>query len=270
MDKKITLIIPVYNQVEKLLRSCLSSVRADILCHNDMEVIVIDDGSDNGSEKICDEYSDDFTIYHTENRGVSVARNLGIERANGEYICFLDSDDEWIPGAFSALKSKLDKEFPVAQYNHFRYYEKSGRVAMKYRSHEQVYTVKNLRTLPAGWCYVWNKVFLKSFIIDNGIRFLPGMQFGEDELFSLQAILIAGKVRSYGDGLICRHFSNKNSLVHIVTKEQLDKQIEILEKFRDYVGDPAYMKIIQDLIEEHKKSGFRKKVQKCLNKIQAN
>lgn len=89
----ISVIVPVYN-VEKYLPQCIDSILAQT--YTDFELIIVDDGSTDRSGQICDEYKDkDSRVYvvHQENRGVSAARNVGIDMAKGEYIAFVDSDD---------------------------------------------------------------------------------------------------------------------------------------------------------------------------------
>ena len=89
----ISVIIPVYN-VEKYLRECLDSVLRQT--YQDFEVLLIDDGSCDGSGQICDEYAqkdDRVSVIHKQNGGVSAARNLGLQQAKGEFIAFIDSDD---------------------------------------------------------------------------------------------------------------------------------------------------------------------------------
>ncbi|WP_049895863.1 glycosyltransferase family 2 protein [Oribacterium sp. NK2B42] len=91
----ISLIVPVYN-VEPYLRKCLDSIVNQT--YRDLEILVIDDGSIDGCGQICDEYGDEdhrIKVFHTENRGLSAARNLGLDNAQGEWIGFVDSDD-WI------------------------------------------------------------------------------------------------------------------------------------------------------------------------------
>lgn len=91
----ISVIVPVYN-VEPYLRKCLDSIVGQTF--RDLEILVIDDGSTDGSGKICDEYAEKderVRVFHTENRGLSAARNLGLDNASGEWIGFVDSDD-WI------------------------------------------------------------------------------------------------------------------------------------------------------------------------------
>lgn len=91
----ITIIIPVYNTAQ-YLNQCLESVVAQ--SYTDWECIVVDDGSSDNSGEVCDEWGkrdNRFVIIHQENQGVSAARNHGMDRSRGEYICFIDSDD-WV------------------------------------------------------------------------------------------------------------------------------------------------------------------------------
>ena len=100
---KISIIIPVYN-VKKYLVACLGSVLAQN--YEDFEVIIIDDGSTDGSSEICDRYAKrhkNISVKHQKNHGLSHARNEGIKRATGEYIMFLDSDDEITPDCLTYL-----------------------------------------------------------------------------------------------------------------------------------------------------------------------
>lgn len=92
---KISIIVPVY-KVEKYLHRCLDSIVAQNF--TDWECILVDDGSPDGSGKICDEYAEKdgrFKVFHQENQRVSAARNKGLDNAKGEWIGFVDSDD-WV------------------------------------------------------------------------------------------------------------------------------------------------------------------------------
>ena len=91
----ISVIVPVYN-VEKYLRQCLHSVINQT--YRDVEILIVDDGSTDGSGTVCDVYAEKdnrITVFHTENYGLSAARNHALDRAHGDYIAFLDSDD-WL------------------------------------------------------------------------------------------------------------------------------------------------------------------------------
>ena len=92
----ISIIVPVYN-TETYLRRCIDSILAQTF--TDFELLLIDDGSTDGSGAICDEYAQKDSrvrVFHKENTGVSATRNLGIEKSKGEYLIFIDSDDYWI------------------------------------------------------------------------------------------------------------------------------------------------------------------------------
>ena len=92
-QKLVSIVVPVYN-VEKYLREAVDSVCAQT--YPEWELLLVDDGSTDQSGAICDEYAqtdERIRVFHTDNRGVSCARNLGIENAKGHWIAFLDSDD---------------------------------------------------------------------------------------------------------------------------------------------------------------------------------
>lgn len=105
----ISIIVPIYN-VEQYLIQCLESI-LNQTCR-DIEIILIDDGSQDCCGEICDEYArkdNRIKVYHTNNGGLAAARNYGIEKATGEYIGFADSDD-WIePDMFEVLLSQAEK-----------------------------------------------------------------------------------------------------------------------------------------------------------------
>ena len=93
MSIKVSIIVPVYN-VENYLEQCLDSILNQSL--KEIEVILVNDGSTDRSGAICDDYSKKdkrIKVFHTKNRGLSAARNKGLELASGEYIGFVDSDD---------------------------------------------------------------------------------------------------------------------------------------------------------------------------------
>ena len=112
---RFSIIIPVYN-VEKYLGECIDSVLGQTF--KDYEIILCDDGSTDGSGKICDFYRDSCSngtvrVLHDINAGAAIARNRGIDAARGEYILFLDSDDFYIENTFlQMLSDKISEEKP--------------------------------------------------------------------------------------------------------------------------------------------------------------
>lgn len=106
----VSVIIPVYN-VEKYLNTCLKSVVRQ--SYADLEIIIIDDGATDSSSKICDRWSnvdERVNVYHYGNGGLSVARNRGLEKATGEFVVFLDSDDYLIDNAVEEMVRIIEKK----------------------------------------------------------------------------------------------------------------------------------------------------------------
>lgn len=112
MGTKISVIMPAYN-AEKTCESAIQSVLAQNL--KELEIIIIDDGSRDGTLQKCTELSKKDSrvhVLHQENKGVSAARNVGLKEATGEYVCFVDSDDAVVPHMFDILYQAANEEKP--------------------------------------------------------------------------------------------------------------------------------------------------------------
>lgn len=126
---KVSVIIPVY-KAERFLHRCIDSLLRQTF--KAFEVILVDDGSPDGSGKICDEYAEKYSFikaFHTENGGVSSARNYGITQAQGEWICFIDSDDfvteDYLEAFFNA--GELKPDFLYVQKGFYLYDARSNK-----------------------------------------------------------------------------------------------------------------------------------------------
>lgn len=116
MESLISVIIPVYN-IKEYLPRCVASVCAQT--YKNLEIILVDDGSTDGTGELCDELAkkdERIRVYHKENGGSSSARNLGIEKARGEYLGFVDSDDYISEDMYARLYQALqERKVPIAQ-----------------------------------------------------------------------------------------------------------------------------------------------------------
>ena len=117
----LSIIVPVYN-VEKYLRKCVDSLLAQDLSSEEYEIILVDDGSTDQCGMICDEYATNHTsvrVVHQQNGGLSTARNRGIDRAQGKYVQFVDSDDYLEPNVLKTLVEKMETDqLDVLRFNY--------------------------------------------------------------------------------------------------------------------------------------------------------
>ena len=244
---KLSIIIPVYNEAP-FLRRCLDSV----ICKDEsVEVIVIDDGSTDGSAEICDEYRNVFSIFHRKmNLGVSCARNDGIKYASGKYVTFLDSDDEMSPDGIWNMLEVIDNinDRAVIQFNHSRYYYRTEKTVTKYKNAKGNYYYDNL---PKLWCMVWNKIYLRSFVNDYDIWFQPMLHYGEDELFNLRCLKHSRSIYCVDYTTIIKHFENQNSICHTLNKERLTDQADALTNLLKEDNEPEFDSLVRSVIAEH-------------------
>jgi len=196
MDIKVSIIIPVYN-VEKHLCRCIDSILFQSL--EDIEIILIDDGSTDNSGFICDEYQkkdDRVKVMYIQNSGPSNARNIGIAEAMGEYIGFVDSDDYIDKDMYEQLYNQakiFDSQMCCSSY----YYEQSCSsyiVNLPLKPYELIdknyislTLAKNLAACnDAGLFSLWNKIYKREFLIQQGIRLDVKRNHGEDWVFNLE------------------------------------------------------------------------------------
>jgi glycosyltransferase involved in cell wall biosynthesis len=193
---KVSVIIPVYNVV-KYLPSCLDSIVSQTL--QDIEIICINDGSTDNCSEVLKQYAQKdrrITVITQPNQGISSARNNGVAHAKGEYISFVDSDDEIAPDFLEKLYTaaqKHDAEIVATNIRRFLF----GRYKLKYGK-EAVYTDAQARINVAQiphYNYVWNKLYRKSAL---RYSFTKGVYF-EDINWSIRIIYEANKLVTVPD-----------------------------------------------------------------------
>lgn len=201
MYSKITIVVPVYNIPEQLLRNCLKSLSEQTL--KDVEMILVDDGSKNNSGKVCDEFAASdkrIKVVHSENKGVSNARNLGIELSTSPYIIFVDADDYIAKDACEklyevAIKEKCDILFfkPTGtKYVDTLECKIENKNALKELQIDIIRHKEDHQGFVLG--SPWGKVFDRKFLLDNSLTFTLGVKRSQDRLFMLYALEKAKKV----------------------------------------------------------------------------
>ena len=193
MDKvKISIVVPVYN-AEDYLERCLHSILDQEF--SSYEVVLVDDGSTDASWLICDRYSSTdprFITLHQPNKGVSAARNAGINMAQGEYVMFLDADDALLPDALEVMVESLNGEdVVVGGYGTFiggvPSKEVKPDVTRSYKGNDYPrFFEDNLRPNCELLDAPWAKLFRTKAI--RGIRFNEDMNYAEDKLFVFEVL----------------------------------------------------------------------------------
>ncbi len=207
---KVSVIVPVHN-VEKYLPRCLDSLVHQTL--RDMEILVINDGSPDNSQSIIEEYERNYPQlkgYLKKNGGLSDARNYGLERATGEYIGFIDSDDYVELDMFEKLLRKAEDEQCDLVVCDLIY---------TYENHEREdWVMKGLSDLnenrnKAGFLsplFAWNKLYKKELLIDHDLRYPLGLWY-EDIPVSIPCFALAKKVGYVPEAMV--HYLQRSSSI---------------------------------------------------------
>lgn len=175
----ISVIVPVYN-AEKYLSRCIDSILVQRF--NDLELLLIDDGSKDGSGKICDEYADKdkrVKVFHKVNGGVSSARNLGLEKSKGEYVTFVDADDYLLPETIT--ERLLSGNYDLIQI------PRNNGSFMKTYSHDIICkSSESFRKFIYCNYYFecWGRFYKRKVI--GTVRFPENLKVGEDLMFFLR------------------------------------------------------------------------------------
>ena len=217
---KVSIVIPVYN-VEKYLDKCIKSVLKQT--HENLEIIMVDDGSTDNSGKIADSYLDKdsrIKVIHKKNEKVSVARNTGIDAATGEYVCFADADDYLLPDYVEyLLKLAVENDADVAltkdMFTTFHPNQVDGD-QIRIKTPEQATIDILTYNLPIG---VYCKIFKREFL-GKEIRFVPHIYIGEGFNFNTMAFQRANKVV---EGNRRVYFYRRDNPTSATTKFSLDK-----------------------------------------------
>lgn len=199
---KLSIIVPVY-QVEQYVRACVESIFQQGIADADLEVLLIDDGTEDDSfgqiADLIDSHAN-VTVVRQLNRGLSVARNNGLAKATGDYVMFLDSDDLLVPNSLPSLLREAVRQGPDMLIAGFVKLTNDEIDSFGHRRESCLST--SVLTATTGMdfflgpfnpreCYVWRTLYRKAFLDANGLRFIEGIYF-EDVPFTTQCYLKAG------------------------------------------------------------------------------
>ena len=188
----ISIVVPVYN-VENYLRRCFESIVSQT--YTNLEIILVDDGSTDGSAALCDELekSDDrVLVIHRNNGGLSAARNTGLKAAKGQYIAFWDSDDWVEPNILEiAYNHQKEKNYDIVVWGYSADFVNEQESVLKNSitdiqntTFEKGVPFLNMEAFLGAIGYAWNKLYKIDILKANGLFFTEGLSLIEDIVFN--------------------------------------------------------------------------------------
>lgn len=245
----ISVIIPVYN-AEKYIKRAVESVLMQT--YREIEVIIVDDGSTDGSVSVCTSIDDvRIKVIRQENAGPAQARNTGLENANGEFVCFLDADDYLEPNFIEVLyKGILQVDISICGYNVVS--QESKKITV-YKPREEIVTstvaVDRVLHQKSVSGFLWNKMFRKSIILKNNLHFMPSIFVGEDLLFVLYYLSFAVNAMFIKD-VLYNYIYIETSISHNIDNRKLTLLDTYSEAYTIF-DDNGYKKSILSLYMAH-------------------
>lgn len=238
---RYSIVVPVYN-VEAYLSACLDSVLVQ-KTEGDYEIILIDDGSPDGSGAICDAYASRFgniRVLHTENRGVSSARNLAMSVARGEYILFLDADDLWDSELLTELDRLAEQKPDVLVFGDLMLMENGQRVPdvqdkvspAGESGAEFLQKLFDAGAVPRAYscCYAVRRMLLR----ENGISFREDMKVSEDFDLVMRFLAVAKNIVGTPKQLYCYRIHQGSATAKLTPKKLMDNLTSKAFWFRQY------------------------------------
>ena len=252
---KVSIIVPIFNE-EKYIEGCIESILKST--YQDFELILVDDGSNDNSVNLCEDFArnnKNIFVYKLNRGGVSRARNYGVTKARGEYIWFVDGDDKVYPEALEFLMEGIEEkecDLVIGKYNSNRKNIQSEKVG--------IYNITDYIAefcCETGYYYhvLWNKLYKRSIIQDNQLRFKEHYSFAEDNIFNCDYLPYCKKV-NYIDKKVY-FYSDKNSY---------NKSVEISEEKEQNIIN-VLMESFRKKRELIKKNGLNKEIEYRLNNI---
>lgn len=237
-NELVSIIVPIYNSKE-YLNECIQSIRNQT--YGKIEVILVDDGSNDGSTEICLQYAKidgRIKFIHNTNHGVSYSRNCGLKVASGNYILFIDSDDTINKDYIKAIMEESgDYEIilsKVADINKEKETEKERPLGE--HVNETCLISKDLKSLFIYFYNVWGKLYKKEIIIRNEILFDENVSIGEDILFNLRYLKHIETYHLAKQAIYFYHVKSGDSLgkhKYLFNKESLLNHL--LSEMKDFI-----------------------------------
>lgn len=240
----LSIIIPVYNSVAYLSECVDSIIKAEPY---DIEIILMDDGSTDGSDLLCRKYAEKYSFVqtHTQNNaGPSAARNNGLQYSSGKFIAFFDSDDYVSPELLrTTVKCLYESSADIWVFD-FQRVAENGCILDKIYQIKQTekpindtgYLNNFLKSKDCFW-NVWRYIFRREFIERYDLRFIKGINCAEDLEFSIRALMSAENISFFHNPYYFYRVNYGNSLSRKTTSEHAEHLMQMLRISHNYLQD---------------------------------
>lgn len=233
---KLSIIIPAHN-AEKFIGACLYSCSN----HPDTEVIVAENCSSDKTYDIAREYQkryNNIKVMKLADLGVSNARNKGLEWATGDYVWFVDADDLINPDAIKYVIARCDGQENIVRFNHYRYYKSKDVLTKRFEQPPYWIWFHERQFL---WEVVWDRIYKRDFLIKNKIKFNNKLNFGEDQIFNLEALRANKGYLQDGHFVYVKTWNNPESITHHLDTEKRQLNINVLRELKKKYKDDEEM-----------------------------
>lgn len=283
-NKKVSIIMPAYN-CENTIRVAIESVINQ--SYDNIELIIVNDGSSDNTEKeIKSIKSEKIKYYSIKNQGVSYARNYGVKHALGEYLMFIDADDEYTPHFIRKMFEEIEKseadQVCASYYTVDNNNKIIGKISYKYYTFfspcECIIQLQKNNLFNQ----VWNKIYKTKIIKENKIYFDEKISIAEDEKFNLEYLNYCNKIRIIDEPLykykitlngLGFSFNLKSNEIKLQIINQIEKIFEKQKYDKSYIFESyiiQYFSLVSNIVDKRNKKTTKEKLMQISKDIICN
>lgn len=268
----ISFIVPVYNLKEEELFFCISSIASQTVSKDCYEIIIVDDGSSNGIQTVCDSLGEEYgaTVIHQPNQGLAVARNTGIKASRGDWIVHVDGDD-WVDEELAAylLQSVKDKVSDIVVWG---YVIANGKNRQELLLKNKTAFDKDYKEIREdALCSIldydtsfsalalntsWGKAYRRGFLDNYQLHYNPSLRRAQDAVYNLNAFYYAGSI-SYVDKALSYYRNDNESLSRGYNPKTYDYIKLTATAVKTFVSEKDFSPRVKDAADIFIKRCFR-------------
>lgn len=232
---KLSIIVPIYNVVDYLQKCVQSLIHQN---YSDYEIVLVDDGSTDGSSELAELIHHQYSrvvLVHQENKGLSSARNMGVNIAKGDYVVFVDSDDFWEPNVLESLMRTVDEDdLDVLRFDYQNVVKTSDGGYTPYQPYKKPHEVDLCHGVCDGLhyleermqhqCYAVQFIVKRSLLIGSNLLFREGIMY-EDVEWTPRMLLKATRVNST-EMIVYNYLTRQNSITTTSNLQKVHKQTD--------------------------------------------